>query len=163
MRDRPPLVIRRATAADLPALARMGAHLMRVHYQFDRARFMRPESDAEGGYAWFLGSQLDADDVLILVAERDATVVGYVYAGIEPRNWKELRERAGFVHDIVVEELHRARGIAEALMEAAFGWMRGRKVPRVLLWTAAPNDTARRLFERLGFRHTMTEMTKELD
>ena len=28
--------------------------------------------------------------------------------------------------------------------------------------TAAPNDGARRLFERLGFRQTMIEMTREL-
>jgi len=35
-------------------------------------------------------------------------------------------------------------------------------MPRIVLWTAAPNEAARRLFERLGFRHTMTEMTKEI-
>ena len=35
-------------------------------------------------------------------------------------------------------------------------------VPRVLLWSAAPNENAQRLFERLGFRRTMVEMTREL-
>lgn len=159
----PQLIIRRAIAADLPALGRMGAQLMRVHYQFDPERFMRPGPDTEEGYAWFLGSQMEADDVLLLAAEREGAVVGYLYAAIEPRNWKELRECAGFVHDIVVEEPHRARGIAEALMQAAFDWMRKREMPRVLLWTGATNDSARRLFERLGFRRTMIEMTKELD
>ena len=124
---------------------------------------MRPDADVEDGYARFLGAQLESADALILVAERDATVVGYLYAGVEPLNWKELRDRAGFVHDIVVDEPNRARGIAEALMHEAFAWIRLQRVPRVLLWTAAPNDPARRLFERLGFRHTMLEMTKELE
>jgi hypothetical protein len=36
-------------------------------------------------------------------------------------------------------------------------------MPRVVLWTAAPNDPARRLFERRGFRSTMVEMTLELN
>ena len=155
--------IRRATSADVAAIGRLGALLMRVHYEFDRERFMAPGAQAEEGYGWFLGSQIDDEEALVLVAERDGEVVGYLYAGIEPRNWKELRERAGFVHDVLVHAESRGSGIAEALMEEAFAWMREQTVPRVLLWTAAPNDRARRLFERLGFRPTMIEMTRELD
>ena len=34
---------------------------------------------------------------------------------------------------------------------------------RVVLWTASPNDSARRLFEGRGFRSTMIEMTLELE
>jgi RimJ/RimL family protein N-acetyltransferase len=32
----------------------------------------------------------------------------------------------------------------------------------VVLWSADRNEAAQRLFERLGFRTTMVEMTKEL-
>jgi ribosomal protein S18 acetylase RimI-like enzyme len=156
------LVVRRAARADLPEIGRLGASLLRVHYDFDNLRFMRPTPDADEGYAWFLGSQLKNDDALVLVAERGGTIIGYLYAGIEPRNWKELREEAGFVHDILVDNAARGGGAGEALMSAAFDWMRERQVPRVVLWTAAANTRARQLFERLGFRPTMTEMTKEL-
>ena len=157
------MVIRRATRDDLAAVGRLGALLLRVHYEYDHDRFMQPGAGAEDGYAAFLHSQLDKPESLVVVAEQDGQIVGYLYAGIEPRNWKELRERAGFVHDILVTEDSRGGGIARQLMEAAFDWMRGQGVPRVLLWTAAPNDRARRLFERLGFRPTMLEMTKELE
>jgi ribosomal protein S18 acetylase RimI-like enzyme len=156
-------VIRRATAADLPALGRLGATLMQVHYEFDRDRFMRPGRDPAGGYAAFLRTQLDDPDCLVLVAERDSNVVGYLYAGIEPQSWKELREQAGFIHDILVEEGNRRAGLADALIDRAIEWLRDRRVPRVLLWSAAPNVAAQRLFERKGFRTTMLEMTKELD
>jgi ribosomal protein S18 acetylase RimI-like enzyme len=154
--------IRRATDADLAAVGRLGARLLRVHYEFDKDRFMVPGADADEGYAWFLGTQLREDDALVLVAERGRDIVGYLYAGIEPRNWKELREEAAFVHDILVAEGHRNEGIAEALMAEALGWARSRGAPRVMLWTASPNERARRLFERLGFRATMIEMTREL-
>lgn len=156
------IVIRRAAPADVEAVGRLGALLLRVHYDFDRLRFMRPGESAAEGYAWFLGTQLDEPDSLVLVAERAQEVIGYLYAGIEPRNWKELREEVGFIHDVLVTDEHRGAGVAEALMREAFAWMRERGAPRVLLWTAASNARARRLFERLGFRPTMTEMTMEL-
>ena len=52
-------VIRPATSADLPSLGRLGALLMSAHYAFDNDRFMQPGVDAEKGYAWFLGTELD--------------------------------------------------------------------------------------------------------
>jgi ribosomal protein S18 acetylase RimI-like enzyme len=156
-------VIRRAEDRDLPAVGRLGAHLLRTHYEFDAARFMAPGDDPEGGYAWFLGTQLRTPDAAVFVAEREPGVIaGYVYAGLEPQSWKELREPAGFIHDIVVDEVDRGHGVASALLGAAMDWLRERGAPRVLLWTAPQNGHAQRVFEKLGFRRTMIEMTLEL-
>ena len=154
--------IRRAEARDLEAVGRLGACLLRDHHAFDRLRFMAPLADAERGYAWFLGTRLGRDDAAVFVAERAGRIVGYVYAGIEPRSWKELREEAGFIHDVYVEEPERRCGVATALLDAAAAWLAMRGMPRIVLWTAAPNEAARRLFARLGFRHTMSELTREL-
>lgn len=156
------IAVRRATEADLPALGRLGALLLRTHYQFDSKRFMAPGSNPDEGYAWFLGTQLRDKDVVVLVAEKQAAVVGYVYAGLEPQSWKELREACGFIHDVVVDERGRRGGVATALIEAAAAWLREQGAPRVILWTAQPNEAAQRLFERVGFRRTMVEMTREL-
>jgi ribosomal protein S18 acetylase RimI-like enzyme len=156
------IVIRRATAADLPALGKLGASLLRTHYAFDPERFMAPRGDPEAGYAWFLGTQLKEDDVAVFVAERSGEVIGYVYAGMEPQSWKELREAAGFIHDVVVAADVRRTGVASALVEAACEWLRSIGAPRVVLWTAEKNDPAQQLFTRLGFRRTMIEMTREL-
>jgi len=155
------VTIRRAGEQDLEAVGRLGARLLRDHHAFDPLRFMAPRGNTEEGYAWFLGTQLQRDDAVVFVAERDGQVVGYVYAGIEPQSWKELREEAGFIHDVYVDSDARRCGVATALLEAAAVWLAGRGMPRIVLWTAAPNDAARRLFERLGFRHTMSEMTRE--
>src|SRR6187549_802298 len=138
------IAIRKATDADLPALGRLGALLLRTHYQFDPQRFMAPGSDPEGGYAWFLGTQLREKDVIVLVAEQQASVVGYVYAGLEPQSWKELREACGFIHDVVVDERARHTGVAMALIDAAVVWLREQGAPRVVLWTAQQNDGAQR-------------------
>ena len=157
------VVIRRATAADLPALGVLGASLLRTHYGFDPLRFMAPRGDPESGYAWFLGTQLEEKDVAVFVAERTGGgIVGYVYAGVEPQSWKELRDAAGFIHDVVVAPEAQRHGVASALIDAACEWFRSIGAPRVVLWTAEKNDSAQRLFARLGFRRTMIEMTKEL-
>lgn len=156
------ITIRRASRSDLPALGQLGALLLRTHYQFDPLRFMAPGSHPEEGYAWFLGSQLREEDVVVFVAERRSSVVGYVYAGLEPQSWKELREACGFIHDVVVDENGRRGGVATALMEAAIAWLRERGAPRVVLQTAQKNEGAQRLFDRLGFRRTMVEMTREI-
>jgi len=157
------LTIRRATDADLPTLGVLGASLLRAHYAFDQQRFMAPQGDPEAGYAWFLGSQLKEDDVAVFVAEQAGTIVGYVYAGLEPQSWKELREAAGFIHDVVVTPQAQRHGVASALIEAACDWFRSLGAPRVVLWTAEKNEVAQRLFTRIGFRRTMIEMTRELE
>ena len=136
--------------------------LMRTHYGFDPLRFLPPGEDPESGYGWFLGTQLEAEDVVVFVAEHARHVIGYVYAGVEPLSWKELRDEAGFIHDIAVEEDMRRAGAARALMEAAVEWLRDRGISRVMLWTAEQNAAAQHLFDALGFRRTMVEMTKEL-
>ena len=156
------MTIRLATPADIPALGRLGALLMRTHYDFDPQRFMSAGTDAADGYAWFLGRQLKDQDVVIYVAEQESQIVGYVYASLEPISWKELRDACGYIHDIVVEEANRGAGTATALMEAAMQWLAERGAPRVILGTAEKNERAQRLFAKLGFRRTMIEMTKEL-
>jgi ribosomal protein S18 acetylase RimI-like enzyme len=135
---------------------------MRTHFAFDPKRFLAPGNDPESGYGLFLVSQIGVPDSVLLVAEQDGSVVGYVWAGLEPRSWKELRDATGFIDDVVVDAGTRRTGVATALVEAAAAWLRERGAPRVMLWTAEQNDAAQRLFERLGFRRTMIEMTREL-
>jgi len=156
------MVIRRAAPGDASALGRLGAALMRTHYAFDARRFLAPEEGVEAGYAGFLQAQAKDDESLVLVAEQDGTVVGYVYAAIEPLSWKDLRDECGYVHDLLVTEAARGAGVGEALLNRAIEWLRERGMPRVVLGTAARNETARRLFERRGFRPTMIEMTLDL-
>jgi GNAT superfamily N-acetyltransferase len=145
----------------MPAVGRLGAELIQVHHAFDPQRFMAPRGDAAGGYAWFLGSELDNAGAVVLVAERGDDLLGYAYAGLEPQSWKELRDPAGFIHDVVVVENARQQGVATMLVEAASRWLEEAGAPRVLLWTAERNAPAQRLFARLGFRRTMIEMTRE--
>jgi GNAT superfamily N-acetyltransferase len=135
---------------------------MTTHYAFDERRFLEPTQADAAGYAQFLESQLGDDDAIVLVAEQQGHVVGYVYAALEPLSWKDLRDACGFIHDLLVTDAARGYGAGEGLLNAAIQWLQERGMPRVVLGTAAQNEGARRLFERRGFRPTMIEMTLEL-
>jgi GNAT superfamily N-acetyltransferase len=156
------MTIRRAERRDAADLGKLGAALMRTHYTFDSRRFLEPGEGSEAGYARFLASQLDDEESSVFVAERDKIIVGYVYAAIEPLSWKDLRDECGWIHDLLVVDEAQRSGVGEALLNAAIEWFRDKRMPRVMLGTAAQNENARRLFERRGFRATMIEMTLEL-
>jgi ribosomal protein S18 acetylase RimI-like enzyme len=150
-------------AADVAALGRLGALLVRMHHDFDPERFIAATPGTEKAYASFLGAQLEDPNVVVLVAERNGEVVGYTYAATEGWDYMSLRGPAGVLHDIVVDPGQRGHGVGWMLLDATLAALKARGAPRVVLSTAAGNEAAQRLFARAGFRRTMIEMTRELD
>jgi ribosomal protein S18 acetylase RimI-like enzyme len=150
-------------AADLPGIGRLGALLVRTHHDFDPQRFIAATPQTERGYASFLGTQLEQRDIIVLVAERDGELLGYTYAGVEGFDYMALRGPSGALYDIVVDPVHRGRGIGRMLLDAALAALTARGAPRVVLSTAERNEPAQRLFARARFRRTMIEMTRELE
>jgi ribosomal protein S18 acetylase RimI-like enzyme len=157
------LKIRPATPADTEAIGRLGALLVQTHHDFDQARFIAASPQTQYGYGSFLGSQLNKNDIVILVAELDGGVVGYSYAGVEGHDYMSLRGPAGVLHDIIVDPNSRGHGIGRKLLEATIAELSSRGAPRVVLSTAERNEAAQRLFTKAGFRRTMIEMTRESD
>ncbi len=119
----------------------------------------------EEGYERFLRSQIDRDGIVLLVAVRrfegDETIVGYLLGSLEDRDWSDLRDACGKIHDLYVDAGVRGRGVASRLVEEAVTRLTAMGAPRVVLMAAWRNAAARTLFEHLGFRPTMLEMTRE--
>jgi ribosomal protein S18 acetylase RimI-like enzyme len=143
-------------------MGRLGALLVREHHDFDPQRFLPATSRMEQSYGTFLGTQLEQPNIVILVAERGGEVVGYTYSGVEGTDYMALRGPAGAVYDIIVDPAHRKQGIGRMLLDATLEALKARGAPRVVLSTAERNTTAQHLFDRVGFRRTMIEMTREL-
>ena len=155
--------IRAATKADLGPLGRLGALLVKEHHEFDGRRFLAPTSRTADHYASFLGSQLDDPDTILLVAENAAKVIGYAYGALAGYDYISLRGPAALLHDLIVDPDHRGRGVGRLLLEAMLSQGQSRGAPRIVLSTAEQNVAAQRFFERMGFRRTMVEMTREMD
>jgi ribosomal protein S18 acetylase RimI-like enzyme len=158
------ITVRAARREDLQAASKLAAELVRLHHAYDPLRFMSMEP-LEEGYERFLRSQVDRDGIVLLVAVSrrgdDETVVGYLLGSLEDRDWSDLRDACGKIHDVYVDEKVRLRGVASHLVEEAVARLEALGAPRVVLMAAWKNDGAQRLFARLGFRPTMVEMTRE--
>jgi len=156
------ITIRAATSSDQELLGRFGGALMRQHHTSDPRRFLQVEHP-EAGYGRFLVSQISNPNSLVLVAEHSGTVIGYIFADVEPTNWMELRGPCGVVQDVFVDEAARRLGAGRELMRAAITWIRSKGRSQVVLMTKTRNEHAQRLFTTLGFRPTMVEMTLDED
>jgi ribosomal protein S18 acetylase RimI-like enzyme len=159
--DSSPPAVRRATTADLPAMAQMAASLVGFHHTVDPQRFFLPDG-VEEGYRWWFGKELPNEDAILLVACDGDDVVGYLYGRIEARDWNMLLDRHAALHDVFVADSARKRRVGGALVDAFCAVVKERGVPRVVLHTAASNTPAQALFAKLGFRVTMLEMTREI-
>ena len=158
----PPFTVRPAEARDVPALGRLGGALVRLHHALDPSRFLLAP-DVERGYAWWLGRELAAPEAVVLVAAGpDDAVLGYAYGRLEPRDWNVLLDEHAVLHDVLVDDGARGRGVGRALLLAFVAAVRARGAPRVVLHTAVGNERAQAIFREAGFRPTMIEMTLDL-
>jgi ribosomal protein S18 acetylase RimI-like enzyme len=160
------LEVRPARPDELGEVAKLAALMVRMHHAWDPQRFAIFREPIEEGYGNWLAQELQNRKALVLVAARTTRgmtkILGYAYARLEGRDYNRLMDACGFLHDIVVAEEARGTGVGDALLEGVAAWMTQRGAPRLILETAAANETAQRFFQKRGFRQTMIEMAREL-
>jgi ribosomal protein S18 acetylase RimI-like enzyme len=143
--------------------------LVQLHHEWDPLRFIKLDDPNAPRYGWYLSSRGNEKDTIVLVAisledppeNGREKILGYTYARMEPKDWNDLRDPCGMLHDIYVDETRRRRGVARKLALETFALLEKMGAPRIVLKTAAKNDTAQKFFASLGFRDTMIEMTRE--
>lgn len=150
--------LRPATAADVVALGRLAAELVRAHHADDPERFLLP-SGVEESYRRWLGSELRNDDAIVLVAEAGAEIIGYVYGRLERGDARMLLEQHAALRQLLVSRRARRQRVAHALVRRFVSIASERGMSRVVLHTATTNVRAQGLFRQLGFAPTMLEMT----
>jgi GNAT superfamily N-acetyltransferase len=159
--------IRDATHADLPAVGQLAGQLVRMHHAYDPARWLLVDG-VETGYARFFASQLGTRDTIILVAqdeqddEENSEIVGYAYAGLEDRNWAELRDACARLHDVFVVERVRRQGLARRMLRECIQRLTVLGAPLAVTTTAFQNEGSQALLRSLGFRPAALEMAMDL-
>jgi GNAT superfamily N-acetyltransferase len=143
--DRP--VLRLATPADAAALAgaEKAAATAAFAHVFPPERFPYPEADVL--VRWQL--ELDRDDLVTVVDEREGAVAGYAASAYE---WLE--------HLGVIPQLW-GTGLADHLHGVALSDIAARGHDHALLWVLEDNDRARRFYARRGWRPTGRRSTAE--
>lgn len=138
------LVIRKATRADIPALADRLAEL------FSQEREFAPDRTSQVRGLTLLFERGDA--VRILAAERDGEVIGmgvlhYVVSTF-------LGGKVAMLEDVIVTPRERGRGTGKRLMAALIEQARNDGVQRITLLTDHDNVSAQGFYESFGFKRS---------
>ena len=140
----------------------MVAKIAALHEAWDPAKYGYRPQPAEMYRGW-LRSRANDERSVFLVAERDAGhLVGFLVATIEHEIPIYRLTDYGFIHDVWVEPDYRHEGVGRQMTMLAIERFKSLGVEQIRLDTAAPNDAARALFEKCGFRESVREMLLEL-
>ena len=136
----PALTVRRATLADLEALAPL----------FDCYRqFYRQAPDLAGART-FLRERLERGESVALLAEHGAEAVGFTQ--LYPSFSSVSMERIFVLNDLYVTEQARRQRVGQRLLEAAVRHARDAGAVRLTLSTAVDNSVAQALYESAGWK-----------
>jgi ribosomal protein S18 acetylase RimI-like enzyme len=155
--------IRDARAGDLQKVGQLAGRLVRMHHDYDPARWMLVDG-VEAGYARYFASQLGNPGTIILVAEdkEGGEIVGYTYASLIERDWNELRDACGALHDAFVVEHARRQGLARSMLIECLRRLTELGAPLAVATTAWQNQTSQALLRSIGFRSASIEFAKDL-
>lgn len=135
--------VRQATPADVGAIQRVAERSWTADYPEITSR----ESAVEGVHEWYseqrLADEIDRSDAVVLVAEREGTVVGFAHAA-----WSG---RQGDVMRVYVDPDHRDQGVGSALLESTVATLFERDVEEVRAMVLADNEPGNEFYREHGF------------
>ncbi|MET7833511.1 GNAT family N-acetyltransferase [Micromonospora sediminicola] len=145
------LSLRSATEADLMAVGALHQRSRVAAYSsiLPPEALAEPTPEAMGRY-WVERLTWEGADHRMTVAERDGRLVGFSYLGPDD----EGDPSTGLLNAIHLEPDERGRGTGRTLMVDALDAMRDRSWTRAVLWVLRDNASARRFYERGGWRAT---------
>lgn len=137
-----PVTIRPLRAEDRPAWADM----WRAYLEFYETSV--PQAVYDSTFARLLGD--DPQDFSGLIAEVDGAPAGIVHFLFHRHCWKI--ENVCYLQDLFAKPDYRGAGVGRALIEAVYAAADANGTPAVYWLTQDFNQTARRLYDRIGVK-----------
>lgn len=103
------------------------------------------EKDIRWYFRWL--SKRDANG--FFKAEINGEAIAFVACD---SNWHGLYENVGEIHEIVVKEEYKGKGIGKKLMEVAEEYLKSKGHKIIELWVGEENHVARKFYEKLGYK-----------
>jgi GNAT superfamily N-acetyltransferase len=95
-------------------------------------------------------------EALLMVAEADGTVAGYLLGFVHLTFF--ANGRVGWIEEIMVSEAYRRQGVGRKLMEAFEAWVAEREVKQIALATRRASD----FYKALGYEESAAYFRKRL-
>ena len=110
--------------------------------------FYKQPSDLDAA-TQFIQNRLHQQDSKIFIYKKDNQIFGFTQ--LYPTYSSISMKHAWILNDLYVDEQHRQKGIAEALMQHAIEFAQHTKAAYIALETCKTNLKAQALYKKLGF------------
>jgi ribosomal protein S18 acetylase RimI-like enzyme len=157
----PELVIRKATRADLDVLGDLWIELMTFHSERDD-RFVIPEH-GRANYMRHINMALHDSYYLVLVAEENRRVIGYVIGYIAQNPPIFPYPTYGFIADICVTHTARRHGAGSQLVHGICQWFRAHGMNNIQMNVAHLNPVSQAFWRKMGGTDYLDHMWMQLD
>jgi len=142
------LVVRRANQNDISAIAHLWFLLSLDHQSYHRYYAVR--NDGEMALVSHV-RELMFRNCIILVAEKEKQLCGFVSGYIVARNPQLSVDRVGKVDNIFVKESLRGQGVGSSLLTNLFNFFKENKIEYYEISCDIQNPEALKLYKRFGF------------
>ena len=152
--------IRDATQQDIAKVVELWAEHVDFHAQCD-PRFLRREG-SDDGFAQHLRTRLGESDYLLLVAEIDGEVVGFLNGELSAYPPCFAHRAHGFIDNLAVSPQRQRVGFRTALLEEAMAWFSAKRVSTVEGRVLLSNPVAMAFWQKTEFEpymHTIRAAT----
>jgi ribosomal protein S18 acetylase RimI-like enzyme len=102
------------------------------------------------------------DPMQALVAEEGGEVVGYLLCRKEQKTALEMKRRMSYIYDLYVRPGNRRTGVGESLLRACLDDLRAAGPRQVRLNVGTRNESAVRLYRKMGFRDHLLVMKADV-
>ena len=155
-------MIRKATEDDLKPLVELYKQFMIYHNKLDPQSYKVPSDSACENRIkyYFVGSSYNYDSVLC--HETDNVIDGFVIYRLFSYDTSEGPDGSVYIYNIFVAENARRKGIGTELINELFKLAKENHCSRVAIDVSIHNDTARKLYEKMGMIPISIHMEKRI-
>ena len=136
----------------------MVEQIAKLHESWDPDKYGFLPNPGKMYRSWLRQRSGDPRSVFLVAQHASGNLAGFIVGTTEREIPIYRLEEFGFIHDLWVEPQYRNEGLARQLVMLTIERFREIGVKQIRCDTAAPNEIARALFARCGFRPSTTEM-----
>ncbi|MEM7814773.1 MAG: GNAT family N-acetyltransferase [Candidatus Aenigmatarchaeota archaeon] len=152
------MFIRPAVSTDIEAIQELDKESTTYHRKFDRNFYMVSEKWWKIKRNFQLAAMKDSKN-LILVAEDNDEIVGYVWGYVERLN----KYNIGKIQELVVSIRHRRKGIGTRLVKSLLEFFKSKNCIIVEVLVNVKNIAAYKTYKNLGFEEKEYRMQAKID
>ena len=150
------VIIRPAIVSDVEKIVPLWIKLMEFHQPIDK--YFEISKDAPEIFKTFLTDCISQSDKIVIIAEVNHKVVGYMMGMIMTGPPVFIYGKHGEISDAFVDEPYRKQNIGEKIFIKMKEWFSTQGLQRVDINAAANNPVANNFWKKLGFKPYLNHM-----